>query len=448
MTVATLGRNVILGGAAWTIGTYAVSVMVRFGSNIVLSRLVAPDVFGMIVIVSAIRIGADLLSDVGIGQSVVNNPEGEKPDFYDTAWTIQLIRGLALFAVCLVLAGPLADLYRVPEAAIQLGAATLALYGATSTSIFLLQRRLQLATLNLYDLAQDVFSAAVIVALASLSPTIWAILLGNLLAAVARTLTSFLLPQSANRFVLRRRYVSEILTFGKWIFLWSLLGFLCLNVDRLFLGQAAPLALLGVYGIARTMADLPSALAGRLGHSLIFPMVSAMQGRSREGLHAALAPLRLRFLIVAALGLAGAIAYGDLVVRAIYDPRYGQAGWMLPLLLLGGWATILCTTNEYVLIGLARPQYGTAGNCLKLGYLLVALPAGFEAAGMTGAVLALAGAEIVRYGPLLVGQIRERIGFQGQDLVATLVLLAALVAMTLIRHAAGLGTAFDGVPIP
>src|SRR5687768_3709687 len=124
MHVATLGRSVILGGAAWTIGTYAASVAVRFGSNIVLSRLVAPEVFGMIVIVLAIRVGADLLSDVGIGQSVVNNPDGEKPDFYDTAWTIQVIRGLALFAVCQVLAGPIAELYRIPEAAIQLGAAT------------------------------------------------------------------------------------------------------------------------------------------------------------------------------------------------------------------------------------------------------------------------------------------------------------------------------------
>jgi O-antigen/teichoic acid export membrane protein len=448
MSAATLGRSVILGGAAWTIGTYAALVAVRFGSNVVLSRLVAPEVFGMIAIVSAVRIGADLLSDVGIGQSVVTNPNGDRPDFRDTAWTMQVIRGVALFAICIVLAGPIAELYRVPESAIQLGAATLALIGATSTSIYLLQRRLRIATLNMFDLAQDVIGATAVLAMAALSPTIWAILLGNVLATVARVVMSFLLPEARNRFVLRRGYAREILAFGKWIFVWSFLGFLCLNVDRLYLGHAVSLAVLGVYGIARTMSDLPAALAGRLGHSLIFPVVSASAGLSRERLRAEIGPLRLRFLLAAALGLACAIAAGDLVIRTIYDARYAEAGWMLPLLLAGTWATILCATNEYVLIGLGKPQYSAAGNCLKLAYLVVGLPAAFSAGGMTGAILVLASAEAIRYGPLLIGQIRERTAFRVQDLLATLALLGLVAALTLARRAGGMGTAFDGVPIP
>lgn len=448
MHVATLGRNVILSGAAWTIGTFGATVAIRFGANVVLSRLVAPDVFGLIVIVTAIRIGADLLSDVGIGHSVVNNPNGENPDFYDTAWTIQLIRGLALFAVCLVFAVPIAELYRVPEAVIQFGVATLAVHGATSTSIYLLQRRLRLAALNLFDLAQDVISATAVLTLAALSPTIWAILAANLLAAAAKVVMSFRLPESRNRLVLRRDYAAQIVAFGKWIFLWSLLGFLCLNVDRLYLGQVAPLAILGVYGIARTMAELPTGLAGRLGHSLIFPLVAASATLPRDRLRAEIGPHRLKFLLAAAVGLAGAITASDLVIRAIYDPRYAAAAWMLPLLLLGAWATILCLTGEYVLIGLGKAQYGAAGNCLKLGYLVVGLPYAYAAAGMTGAILVLASAEAVRYGPLLVGQMRERMGFWRQDLVATLALAAVLLLLTLARRAVSLGTAFDGVPLP
>ncbi|SFL93613.1 oligosaccharide flippase family protein [Methylorubrum salsuginis] len=448
MSVAALGRSVVLGGAAWTIGTYVAVVAVRFGSNIVLSRLIAPEVFGMVAIVSAVRAGADLLSDVGIGQSVVTHPDGEKAAFRDTAWTVQLIRGLLLFAACLMLAGPVADLYGVPEAVIQLGAVTVALLGATSTSIYLLQRRLQLARLNLFDLAQDVISSVSVLCLAALSPTIWAILAANILAATVRVAMSFLLPEARNRPALQRDHARAILRFGKWIFAWSFLGFLCLNVDRLYLGQAVPLAVLGVYGIARTMADLPAMLAGRLGHSLIFPLVSASASLPRGSLRREIAPLRLHFLLAAALCLAGAIALGDCAIRAIYDPRYAEAGWMLPLLLAGTWGTVLCATNEYVLIGLGRPQYSAAGNCLKLAYLILALPAGFGAAGLTGAILVLASAEAVRYAALLAGPIRERIAFRGQDLLATLMLVGLVAVFTLLRHEAGFGTAFDGIPLP
>lgn len=448
MSVAALGRSVILGGAAWTIGTYATLVAVRFGANIVLSRLVAPDIFGMVVIVSAVRAGADLMSDVGIGQSVVTHPHGERAEFRDTAWTIQLIRGLALFAVCLVLAGPIAELYRVPEAVIQLGAVTVALFGATSTSIYLLQRRLQLARLNLFDLAQDVIGSTTVLFLATLSPTIWAILAGNIVAGLARIVLSFLLPEARNRLLLRRDYARAIFDFGKWIFVWSFLGFLCLNVDRIYLGQAVPLAVLGVYGIARTMADMPAMLAGRLGHSLIFPLVSSAAGLPRENLRREIAPLRFRFLLAAAFCLAGAIAASDLVVHAIYDPRYAQAGVMLKLLLLGTWSTVLCATNEYVLIGLGKPQYGAAGNCLKLAYLVIGLPIAFAAAGLTGALLVLASAEAARYAALLAGPIRERIAFRTQDLLATLFLAGCVAVFALVRHAAGLGSAFGGMPLP
>ncbi|NEU13480.1 oligosaccharide flippase family protein [Methylobacterium sp. BTF04] len=445
MSTLTIPRGVILSGSAWTIGTYAATVILRFGSNVVLSRLIAPDIFGMVVVISAIRTGADLLSDIGIGQNIVNNPNGDRPEFYNTAWTMQFLRGLVLFGLCLLVAGPLARLYHVPESAIQFGALTLALLGATSTSIFLLQKQLRLATLNMFDFVQDVIGTAAMLLFVIWSPTIWSILLGNTVGALVRVIGSFLLPQGGNRMILDRRYIGEIFSFGKWIFLWSLLGFLSINFDRLYLGSVASLGLLGVYGIARTMADLPAALAGRLGHSLVFPLVSAAGQISHERLRKEIGPLRLGFLLAAAIGIGCAAAGGDFVIRAIYDSRYAQAASMLPLLLLGAWATILCTTNEYVLIGRGKPQYGTAASSFKLAYLVIGLPLAFQSGGMLGAILLLVTADVVRYAVLLFVQLRAGVSFGRQDLLATLALFATLLALTALRDALSLGTPFDGL---
>ena len=172
MSTLAISRGAILSASAWTIGTYAASVILRFGSNVLLSRLIAPETFGMLVVISAIRTGAELLSDIGLGQNIVNNPRGDQAAFYNTVWTLQVLRGLLLFGLCYAVAGPLAQLYGVPEAAIQFGALTLALLGLTSTSVFLLQKRLRLPTLNLFDLVQDLIGTAAILLLVLWSPTV------------------------------------------------------------------------------------------------------------------------------------------------------------------------------------------------------------------------------------------------------------------------------------
>lgn len=55
----------------WTISTYAASAGTRFGSNIVLSRLLGPEILGVAVIAQVIRLGCDLLTDLGPEQNVV-----------------------------------------------------------------------------------------------------------------------------------------------------------------------------------------------------------------------------------------------------------------------------------------------------------------------------------------------------------------------------------------
>lgn len=434
--------SVALQGATWTVGIYAVSVVLRFGANVVLSRLVTPEIFGAILIIMTLRNGADLLSDFGIGQNVVNNRNGEQADFYNTAWTVQIMRGLVLFVILTLSAPALAYLYEIPQSYIQVGALTLAILGFTSTSVFMMQRKLHLARFNLFELCQDVVSLTCSLAAAVISPTVWSLLIANVVAIMVRVVSTFFLPGSNNRLAFRRGYFLEMLSFGKWIYLWSLLGFFCINFDRLYLGHAASLAALGVYGIARTIAELPVTLAGRLGHSLIFPLISSTGHTDRSELRGAVAPLRLKLLLAASACMALAVVFSDIFVEFLYDGRYHDAGWMLPTLLLGGWAAMLCSVGEYTLMGLGRPLYGAGANCSKLVYLAVALPMGFAAYGVFGAILAIASAEFARYVALSIGQMRERIAFFGQDLVATACLIAIVALLASLRQALGFGTPF------
>src|SRR5258708_5704369 len=104
----------IVKGVAWAVGIFGLSQLLRIVSSIVLTRLLAPELFGILIIVYTLQNGIDLLSDLGFGQSLVLNKNAENPEFYNTVWSLRLVRGLLLLPCCIAAALPLAHLYHAP----------------------------------------------------------------------------------------------------------------------------------------------------------------------------------------------------------------------------------------------------------------------------------------------------------------------------------------------
>ncbi|MEJ1933656.1 oligosaccharide flippase family protein, partial [Nostoc sp. NIES-2111] len=233
----------IVRGVAWTVGPFGASVVLRLASNVIISRLLTPDIFGIMVVISTIRYGVELLTDIGIEQSIVQNKNGEEPRFSNTAWTIQLLRSVLLFAILLAVSWPLASFFDVPAAYIQFSGLMIVIVGLQSPARAFLQRRLQFAARNLFELALVAANSIITVGLVFLMPTVWGVLLSNTVSTAVATAATFLLPTSKVRFTLDREFAREIISFGKWIFLSSLVAFLCGNFDRIYLGHVAPLAI-------------------------------------------------------------------------------------------------------------------------------------------------------------------------------------------------------------
>jgi O-antigen/teichoic acid export membrane protein len=289
-----------------------------------------------------------------------------------------------------------------------------------------------------------VIPGVILVVLAYFFRSIWALVFGLLLASAIRTIISHLLLSDVRvKFHISKGYMWEILHFGKWIFLATLIYFLSGNFDRLYLGKVAPIALLGVYGIARNLADMIVQLVARLCGYMVFPYIASSSDQPRDQLRTKLAKARFQLLMLAAIGLSAFAAVADVPIKIIYDHRYHAAAGMLPIMALGVWFSILCNINESILLGFGRPQYAAIGNAIKLGWLLIGLPFGYAAYGFFGVIVGVAASDAFRYLPLLVGQIRMRFSFGLQDLSASLVMYGLFGVFVWLRWYLGFGVAFD-----
>ena len=70
---------------AWIVVAHGGGQLVRLASNLIMTRLLAPDLFGIIAVASAIQIITALLSDIGLSQAVIQSPRGDDKNFLNTA---------------------------------------------------------------------------------------------------------------------------------------------------------------------------------------------------------------------------------------------------------------------------------------------------------------------------------------------------------------------------
>ena len=431
----------------WTTGSFGLIQLLRLANNVVLARLLSPPLLGLMLIVNSIRTGVELLSDVGINQNIISNRQGNTPAFYDTAWTIKVIRGVGLGAICFALSSLFADFFDEPQLAaiLPIIAITFVFGGLQSPSSALLQKERSVARVSMFDTGVAAIFVITHITLALITPTIWALVLGSVISSAVGLIASYLIiPGQRHRLMLDPQSAREILKFGKWIFLSSIIYFLAMNFDRLYFAKQITLTMLGVYSIARAMADMLNNAVIRTSNMVLFPAVASMQVSEPE-IRARLLHSRRTLLLLIAFGLAGLVAVSDAAVELLYDARYAEAGTMLPLMLLGVWVSILGTVHDSVMLATARPIYSAIANGSKLVTIIIGVPLAFQSYGLMAAIVAFNIGEVVRYVVLWFFARRKHLAFGRDDLALTVLFAVAILIFRELFFRVGLTDDLDAL---
>jgi O-antigen/teichoic acid export membrane protein len=429
-------------GTIWTIIAYACAQTVRLGSSILLSRLFMPQYFGLMALLNTLMIGLTLFSDVGLLPSVIRSEKGDDPRYLNTVWTVQVFRGIGLWIVCAALSWPFAKFYNDPRllALAPVTGLSLILIGFTSTSVLTFGKHMEVRKNALLELFVQVVQLVVTVLVAVANPSIWALVVGRLAADAARLVVShFLIPGYRNRFAWDKETVRELLSFGKWIFASTALAFLASQSDRLVLGKLVSMTTLGLYGIGFALADIPRQVIMAFRGYVGLPFVSGFSRLPRFEFRAVVLRYRRLVLLVSAVLLALGVNFSDLFLIHVYDKRYHAAAWIVPILALGLWHTILYSTSSPCLTMLGKVSYNVYGYILTAAVLLLAVPATFHIWGLIGAVWIISFSDFPVYLCNLIGLWREQLSTFKQDLELTLTFGACTLGLFFLR-------AFIGFP--
>lgn len=410
-------------GALWSFMQFGGAQALRFGSNLVLTRLLFPEAFGLMALIQVVLAGLELFSDTGTNTSIVQHARGDEESFLNSAWTIQVIRGGLLWGLTVILAHPIAAMYDQPMLADALPIAGLAILirGFQPTSAATASRHLTLGKLTAITLGVQAVTIALTVYLAWLLKSEWALVLSSVLAA-ALTVIAYrvFLPGPANKFHLEREAFWQIFHFGKWIMLATAAGFVVNQGDRAILGFYMSLEALGIYSIGYMLASVPLLLLFALQGKVVIPIYRMKPPMDSSSNQNAIFRAR-RLLALGALSISVFLAYaGPPLVNLLYDSRYEIAGPIITLYSLSLVPALCLNTIRGALIGLGdsrRAFYITLTTAIFQTIFLFTL---IELAGIFGAILAPGLAVLASYPLRVVYALRYKVWDPLQDIWFTL----------------------------
>ena len=400
--MTTIRRRAISAGS-WSLATQVISQAIRFGSNMVMTRLLVPEMFGVMTIATTVSIILWMLSDIGLRQNIVQSMRGNDPVFLNTTWTVQIVRGFILFAAALFVAAlayftqmaslwPANSTYATPVLPIVLAITGFSsvITGFQSTNVAVAYRSFQQKRLLVLELTSQLIALIVMISLGYLYHSIWSLVSASLCSAAVSTILSHLILEGPkNRFCWDRHSLTELSTFGRWIFLSSCVGVLAAHGDRILLGGGISAASFGLYSIAILIIGAMQTVFDRIMSSAVLPSFSEISrdnpGRFREFYYRIGLPIDITLMLACGFFFTS----GSLLVELLYDNRYSNSGHMLEILALSTFMWRYKVSEQaYLAIGLSR--YIAYLNLIRCFALFTIVPAMLALGGLKLAIMGIA----------------------------------------------------------
>jgi len=426
-----------LRSGAWTFAGYGLGTTIRFAGNLLLTRLLTPDLFGLMAIATIVIVGLSMFSDMGVRPMIVRSGRGDDPLFLNTAWVLQIYRGMLLcligFGLSLapIIAGrvgivPINSVYADPRlpSVIASVSITLLIGGFNSTKIHEAYRQVALARVTVMEIAALIASLLCMFGWIAFDRSIAALIAGSISASAVRMLLSHIwLPGTANHWQWEKSAFRELFHFGKWIFISSLLSFMVSNGDRLVLGGLVSSTLLGVYMIASMIiGSVETVLMAVIG-GVMYPALSEIVRERPDTLRSNYYQMHAIVAGFCYFCCGILVISGPALIGLLYDPRYAQAAWMMQILAASMMIYPLqIAIQSFVALGMPKLQSHIVA--LRLVALALAMPLGFRFFGLAGALWGIVASQYVCLPITIFYSVRNRLFDLRKELLLLPIVLA------------------------
>jgi lipopolysaccharide exporter len=422
-------------GAGWLMGWRLASRLLGVLNTFILVRLLLPSDFGLVALATSLSFAINGLSYLGVREALVRERTLDR-GFYDTGFTMGVLRGALTAIVIVVAAGPVARAFGDPRIEMVLIALACGFFLSSFENIGIVdfQRELSFGKQVLLQLVPRVGAVLASIAIALIWRSYWALIVGMLASRVIRVALTYIVHSYRPRFGLTawRRLIG----FSFWSWAWSMNSLAQARADTLIIGSHLNTAALGIYAIAGEIGGMASSeLLEPISRALFAGFSAARRGGGN------VAAAYLRAIALTALLVLPASAGIALVARPamhlLFGVRWDAAVPLVQIFAGVGVFRVGAAISGTLLIAEGAPRVAFRIELLLTVTRIVALFAMVPLFGLIGAAGAVAFTGVVEEVIYLFATFR-RVDLRAVDLAANVWRPAlATLAMVLLLLAVG-----------
>lgn len=346
-----LASRAAAGGATMLAGQLA-KVTVQVASIVVLARLIAPEDFGLVLMVVAVVGIGDVLRDLGLSMGSIQARSLSEAQRDNLFWINSGI-GLLLTLIVFASSWPLAAAYGEPRLVpiTQALSVTFLANGVASQYRAQLNRQLRFRALVAVDVSGQAAGFLVALALALGGFGYWALVGQQIGQVLLLVVTLVVLGRWWPGLPQRRAGVQDILAFGWPLTGTHLLGYLSRNVDSLVVGLRFGPDVLGVYSKAFQLLMMPLNQINAPATMVALPVLARCQDDPAEFRRFLLGGQRILMTLTSAV-LAVGIATAEPLVDIVLGAAWAGAAPLFQILGVGGLFQVAAYATYWAFLGL------------------------------------------------------------------------------------------------
>ena len=371
----------------------------RIARSLLLTRLLAPEAFGIMAIVYATSYVVDMLADIGVGDAIVQNPKGNERSYVNSAWWLSFCRGVVIYAILFVASPWVGRFYGhiEIEPLMRLALLSIVFAGARSPGAYVALKEMRFKQWAIIQNGAGVAGSVVVVILACFIQSVWALAFGYVAEHFIRCIVSYVVCPFLPTLEFDNNALRHLLRFSRGVFGLSFLYLIFSRTDIFVLGKLFSATELGVYTMAVYLVQVPMSFIVGVIRQTLMPSIARIQD-DRVRINRILYRATSAVVLFGMPGLIFLVLSSRSLLSLVYGDRYGSGSLALTIAALVAFVNV--TNNLITVVFFATGNPGFHRRCviimavLMLGLIYPSVKLFGLAGGQIAALVAVTGGYI------------------------------------------------------
>ena len=350
--------------------------IVQFIIGIVLARILSPEEFGLIGMITVFLAITQSFVDSGFGQALIRKKDADDTDF-STVFYFNFLAGILLFALFYLSAPAIAEFYKQPELkniARVLG--IIILINATSiTQRTRLTKTVDFRRLMKVNVTAAIISGTVAIIMALTGFGVWSLVWRSIIGSIVQTIMLWYYNKWVPSLTFSRKSFKSLFSFGSKLLVSGLIDTIYRNIYLLIIGKFFSATELGYYTRADQFSRLASQNLSGTVQRVSYPVLSMVQD-DNEKLKAGYKKLIMSVMFITFVIMLGLAAVARPMILILIGEKWLPSVEYLQLLCLGAMLFPLHALNLNILNVKGRSDLFLKLEVIKKGLAVPVILAG------------------------------------------------------------------------